>query len=75
MTGTTMGSLSYMSPEQVKERTYRCALGISIPSGFSLYEMVTGQRPFCRHQRLFDHGGACEGGAEAARGASSRPAF
>jgi serine/threonine-protein kinase len=44
-TGTTMGSLPYMSPEQVKgeaadPRSDLYSLGIS------LYEMVTGQRPF-----------------------------
>jgi len=43
--GTTLGSINYMSPEQVKggpidERSDLYSAGIS------LYEMVTGQRPF-----------------------------
>ncbi len=45
MTGTTMGSLSYMSPEQVKgEATGARSDLYSV--GVSLYEFVTGQRPF-----------------------------
>ena len=45
MTGTTMGSLSYMSPEQVKgEPTDGRSDLYSV--GVSLYEMVTGQQPF-----------------------------
>ena len=45
MTGTTMGSLSYMSPEQVKgEATDGRSDLYSV--GVSMYEFVTGQRPF-----------------------------
>src|SRR5262249_47831652 len=44
-TGSTLGSINYMSPEQVKggpidERSDLYSVGIS------LYEMVTGQKPF-----------------------------
>jgi len=45
MTGTTMGSLSYMSPEQVKgEPTDGRSDLYSV--GVSLYEFVTGRQPF-----------------------------
>ena len=45
MTGTTMGSLSYMSPEQVKGEPTDVRSDL-YSVGVSLYEMVTGQRPF-----------------------------
>ena len=45
MTGTTMGSLSYMSPEQVKCAPVDARSDL-YSVGVSLYEMVTGQRPF-----------------------------
>jgi hypothetical protein len=45
MTGSTLGSLSYMSPEQTMgEPTDSRSDLYSV--GISLYEMVTGQRPF-----------------------------
>ena len=44
-TGTTIGSLYYMSPEQVKGQTTDARSDL-YSLGVSLYEMVTGQRPF-----------------------------
>jgi serine/threonine-protein kinase len=44
-TGSTLGSMNYMSPEQVKgERTDERSDLYSV--GISLYEMVTGEKPF-----------------------------
>ena len=45
MTGTTMGSLYYMSPEQVKGQPTDARSDL-YSLGVSLYEMVTGERPF-----------------------------
>jgi len=44
-TGTTMGSLYYMSPEQVKGQPTDARSDL-YSLGVSLYEMVTGERPF-----------------------------
>jgi serine/threonine-protein kinase len=46
MTGTTLGSLFYMSPEQVKGVTTLDARSDLYSVGVSLYEIVTGTRPF-----------------------------
>ncbi len=46
MTGTTMGSLYYMSPEQVKGVTSLDPRSDLYSLGVTLYEVVTGQRPF-----------------------------
>ncbi len=45
MTGTTMGSLYYMPPEQVKSETIDARADL-YSLGVSLYELVTGRRPF-----------------------------
>ena len=57
MTGTTMGSLSYMSPEQVKGEADRRALR---PVFRRRVAVRNGDRPASvrGHQRLFHHGGA-----------------
>ena len=46
MTGTTMGSLYYMSPEQIKGASDLDARADLYSVGVSLYELVTGKRPF-----------------------------
>jgi serine/threonine-protein kinase len=46
MTGTTLGSLFYMSPEQVKGITTLDGRSDLYSVGVSLYEIVTGTRPF-----------------------------
>jgi len=45
VTGTTVGSLAYMSPEQVKCEPIDARSDL-YSVGVSLYEMVTGQKPF-----------------------------
>src|SRR5579862_3797551 len=46
MTGTTMGSLYYMSPEQIRGTQTLDARSDLYSLGVSLYELVTGKRPF-----------------------------
>ena len=46
MTGTTMGSLYYMSPEQIEGTAGLDARSDLYSMGVSLYELVTGKRPF-----------------------------
>jgi serine/threonine protein kinase len=46
MTGTTIGSLYYMSPEQIKGSANLDARADIYSAGVSLYELVTGKRPF-----------------------------
>jgi serine/threonine-protein kinase len=45
-TGTTVGSLYYMSPEQIQGITAPDARSDIYSVGVSLYELVTGKRPF-----------------------------
>ena len=46
MTGTTMGSLYYMSPEQIKGVSTIDSRSDLYSVGVSLYEIVTGKKPF-----------------------------
>jgi serine/threonine-protein kinase len=46
MTGTTVGSLYYMSPEQIQGAVDLDARSDLYSVGVSLYELVTGKRPF-----------------------------
>ena len=46
MTGTTMGSLYYMSPEQIKGAAHIDSRADIYSAGVSLYELSTGKRPF-----------------------------
>ena len=46
MTGTTVGSLYYMSPEQIQGMTALDARSDLYSLGVSFYELVTGKRPF-----------------------------
>jgi len=46
MTGTTMGSLYYMSPEQIKGMATTDARSDLYSVGVSLYEIATGKKPF-----------------------------
>jgi serine/threonine-protein kinase len=46
MTGTTLGSLYYMSPEQIQGSVNLDARSDLYSVGVSLYELVTGKRPF-----------------------------
>jgi serine/threonine protein kinase len=46
ITGTTMGSLYYMSPEQIQGASNLDARADLYSVGVSLYELVTGKRPF-----------------------------
>ena len=46
MTGTTMGSVYYMSPEQIRGMQCWTRASDLYSVGVSLYELVTGKHPF-----------------------------
>ena len=78
-TGTTVGSLYYMSPEQIQGVTAPDARSDLYSVGVSLYELVTGKRPFdgdsqfaIMSAHLAGHAGAAGHGGSAAAAAAQR---